>query len=77
MRASGAGVGNTRYIERFDYVRGIAVLVWFETQRDDTRELGKQPAEIFHRGTLGEGMRSALEHIKATYEEMIDGWRRG
>jgi hypothetical protein len=42
-----------------------------------TKELGKQPAEIFHRGTLGEGMRSALEQIKRGYEEMIDGWRRG
>lgn len=41
-----------------------------------TKELGKQPAENFHRGTLGEGMRTALEHIKDTYEEMIDGWRR-
>jgi hypothetical protein len=42
-----------------------------------TKELGKRPAEIFHHGTLGEGMRAALEHIKDTYEEMIDGWRRG
>lgn len=40
-----------------------------------TRELGKQPAEVFHRGTLGEGMRSALAQIKAGYEEMIDAWR--
>jgi hypothetical protein len=42
-----------------------------------TKELGKQPAEVFHRGTLGEGMRSAIEAIKIGYEEMIDGWRRG
>jgi hypothetical protein len=40
-----------------------------------TKELGKQRATIFHRGTLGEGMRSALEHIKQGYEEMIVGWR--
>jgi hypothetical protein len=40
-----------------------------------TRKLGKQPAEIFHRGTLGEGMRAAKESIKDGYEEMIDGWR--
>jgi hypothetical protein len=42
-----------------------------------TKELGKQPAEIFHRGTLGEGMRQAIDAIKQDYEEMIDGWRRG
>jgi len=42
-----------------------------------TRELGKQPAEIFHLGTLGEGMRAALTAIKSSYEEMIEGWRRG
>ncbi len=97
-RAPLASVGSTRYIERFDYVRGIAVLVWFETHRDDvtnfalvlvahdagqsrivrvydaahgrnemhryTKGLGKQPAEIFHHGTLGEGMRDALDHSK-------------
>lgn len=42
-----------------------------------TKELGKRPAEIFHRGTLGEGMRSAIEQIQRGHEEMIDGWRRG
>ena len=41
-----------------------------------TRETGKQPAEVFHRGTLGEGMRAAIEEIKRGYEEMIDGWHR-
>lgn len=40
-----------------------------------TKELGKRPAVLFHRGTLGEGMRAAKESIKAGYEEMIDGWR--
>lgn len=42
-----------------------------------TMKLGKQPAEIFHRGTLGQGMRWAIEAIQDGYEEMIDGWRRG
>jgi hypothetical protein len=42
-----------------------------------TRKLGKQPAEFFHGGTLGDGMRAALEQISDTYEEMIEGWRRG
>lgn len=40
-----------------------------------TRKLGKQPAEVVHHATLGEGMRAALEQIKDGYEEMIDGWR--
>lgn len=41
-----------------------------------TTKLGKQPAEVFHRGTLGEGMRAALEQIKHGYEEMVSGWQR-
>jgi hypothetical protein len=40
-----------------------------------TRKLGKQPAEVFHRGTLGEGMRTAKRSIRDDYQEMIDGWR--
>ena len=103
-------MGATEYIDRIDIGRGIAMLVWFETDRGDvtnyalvlvvrevgrvrtvrvydgahgvnemhryTRKLGKRPAEIFHRGTLGEGMRIAMAAIKDDYEEMIDGWRR-
>lgn len=42
-----------------------------------TKQLGKQPATVFHRGTLGEGMRTAIGEIQRGYEEMIDGWRRG
>jgi hypothetical protein len=38
--------------------------------------MGKRQAEIFHRGTLGEGMRTAIDAIKSGYEEMIDGWQR-
>jgi hypothetical protein len=41
-----------------------------------TREGGKQAAEVFDRGTLGEGMRAAIDEIKGGYEEMIDGWHR-
>jgi len=41
-----------------------------------TRLSGKQGAEVFDRGTLGEGMRAAIEEIKGGYEEMIDGWHR-
>jgi hypothetical protein len=49
---------------------------WNEMHRY-TKDLGKQPGEVFHRGTLGEGMRAAMDAIKQGYEEMIDGWRRG
>ncbi len=104
-------MGITRYIDDLDFVRGISMLVWFETDRRDvtnyalvlvvragggletvrvydaghgrnemhryTRQLGKQPASGFHRGTLGEGMRAAIEAMKDGYEEMVDGWRRG
>jgi hypothetical protein len=41
-----------------------------------TRDGSKRAAEVFARGTLGEGMRAAIEEIKRGYEEMIDGWRR-
>jgi hypothetical protein len=39
-------------------------------------EGSKRAAEVFDRGTLGEGMRSAIKEIKRGYEEMIDGWHR-
>jgi hypothetical protein len=37
---------------------------------------GKQPAEIFHNGTLGTGMRAAIEEIERGYEAMIESWRK-
>lgn len=40
-----------------------------------TRKLGKRRGVVFHRGTLGEGMRAAKQSIRHGYEEMIDGWR--
>jgi hypothetical protein len=40
-----------------------------------TRKLGKRRGEVFHRGTLGDGMRTAKKAIRDGYEEMIDGWR--
>ncbi|MGP0100312.1 MAG: hypothetical protein ACLPUT_01645 [Solirubrobacteraceae bacterium] len=40
-----------------------------------TRTGGKQAAEVFHRGTLGEGMRSAIDAIKHGYGHMIEAWR--
>ena len=41
-----------------------------------TRSGGKQPGAPFHSGTLGEGMRAAIEEAEASYREMIEGWER-
>lgn len=41
-----------------------------------TRSRGKEPAEIVHTGTLGEGMRAAMAQVRENYLEMIAGWRR-
>lgn len=38
---------------------------------------GKQPAEAFHRGTLGEGMRAATDQIKRSHLAMIEAWEAG
>lgn len=39
-----------------------------------TAKGGKQPGVRFHDGTLGEGMRAAIEEIESGYREMIRGW---
>ncbi len=39
-----------------------------------SRRTGKDAAEIFHRGTLGEGMRVAIEEAESGYEAMIESW---
>ncbi|HEY7456197.1 MAG TPA: hypothetical protein VH703_02890 [Solirubrobacterales bacterium] len=41
-----------------------------------TRLGGKQRGVEIHRGTLGEGMRAAIEEIKSRYLAMIEGWER-
>ncbi|HTR90044.1 MAG TPA: hypothetical protein VMG62_08050 [Solirubrobacteraceae bacterium] len=38
------------------------------------RRVGKDAAEVFHRGTLGEGMRAAIEEAKRAYGAMIESW---
>lgn len=38
-----------------------------------TRSEGKQAGTPFHGGTLGEGMRAAIEEIEGGYREMIEG----
>ena len=35
----------------------------------------KAPAETFHAGTLGEGMRAAITAVRIGYKEMIEAWR--
>jgi hypothetical protein len=40
-----------------------------------TRPVGKQPALIVHRGSLGEGMRAAIKDVQRGYESMIESWR--
>lgn len=42
-----------------------------------TRGDGKQPGVSFHPGTLGEGMRAAIEQIKNNFQQMLEGWERG
>ena len=37
---------------------------------------GKQAAEIFHGGTLGVGMRTAIDEIERNYRSIIEGWRK-
>ncbi|MFZ1927360.1 MAG: hypothetical protein WAU42_14625 [Solirubrobacteraceae bacterium] len=40
-----------------------------------TRHGEKAPAETFHAGTLGEGMRAAITAVRTGHKEMIDAWR--
>lgn len=41
-----------------------------------TRSAGKQSGTRFHSGSLGQGMRAAIQEIKEGFVEMIEGWRR-
>lgn len=41
-----------------------------------TRSEGKQAGTPFHSGTLGEGMRAAIEEIEGGFRQMIEGWER-
>ena len=63
--------GQLRTVRVYDGAHGVNELHRY------TMQLGKRGAVVFHRGTLGDGMRTALEHIKHGHEEMIAGWRRG
>ena len=37
---------------------------------------GKQTGKLFHSGSLGEGMRVAIEDMENGYIGMLEGWRR-
>ena len=41
-----------------------------------TRSGGKHAPTVFHAGTLGEGMRAAIDDCRHGYREMIEGWNR-
>jgi hypothetical protein len=40
------------------------------------REGFKGAAEMFHRGSSGEALRSAIDAVRGGYSEMIEAWRR-
>jgi hypothetical protein len=61
--------GETPTVRLYDGAHGINEMHRY------TRAGGKQPAEVFHHGTLGEGMREATKQIKSTYQSMIEAWQ--
>jgi hypothetical protein len=61
--------GDPRTIRVYDAAHG------FNEMHRHTRDGGKQPGSVFHSGTLGDGMRDAIEAIENGYEQMIEGWR--
>jgi hypothetical protein len=41
-----------------------------------TRTGGKQPADVIHPGTLGAGMRMAIDEVERGYATIIEAWTR-
>lgn len=62
--------GQHRTIRIYDGAHGV------NEMHRNTRTGGKEPAVVFHAGTLGEGLRAAQVEVKAGWAEMIEGWRR-
>jgi len=62
--------GQLRTVRVYDAAHGVNEL------HRHTLAAGMQPGEVFHPGTIGEGMRSAIEEIRSGSEEMVEGWRR-
>lgn len=63
--------GGAKTIRVYDRAHG------FNEMHRCTRAEGKQEGTHFHSGTLGEGMRAAIEDAKRGYLKMIEGWRGG
>jgi hypothetical protein len=61
--------GEAATVRVYDGAHGVT-----EMHRHD-RAGEKAPAESFHAGTLGEGMRAAIVAVRTGYKEMIDAWR--
>lgn len=62
--------GEPRTIRVYDGAHGVNEMHRY------TRDGGKQPAAVFHHGTLGEGLRAAQLEVRQRWAEMIEGWRR-
>ena len=62
--------GEATTVRVYDGAHGVN-----DMHRHDPRHGDKAPAETFHAGTLGEGMRAAITAVRTGYEEMIDAWR--
>lgn len=63
------GAGEAVTVRVYDGAHGVN-----DMHRHD-RSGEKAPAEMFHAGTLGEGMRVAITAVRTGYKEMIDAWR--
>jgi hypothetical protein len=48
----------------------------FNEMHRHTATGGKQAGEVFHHGSLGEGMRTAIAECMDRYEAMIEAWQR-
>lgn len=59
----------TKTVRLYDGAHG------FNEMHRYTRRGGKQAGKAFHPGSLGQGMRAAIEEIKEGFVEMIEGWR--
>jgi hypothetical protein len=62
--------GEVKTVRIYDGVHGV------NEMHRHTRTGGKQAAEIFHAGDLGEGLRAALDDCYRRYPLMIEGWDR-
>lgn len=60
--------GRVRTVRVYDGAHGV------NEMHRHTRGGGKQAAEIFHSGTLGEGMRAARREVTSRYRQMIEAW---